>query len=253
LKPAGSFCVNGNERIIDTHPEIYLEEFSMNETLTPFSRFFRVFIRPQTYLNLVYLLLAFPLGLFYFIFLVVGISTGISLIIIWVGILILAVVLAGSWFLAAFERLSANALLQAEILPITLPEKPGSSLWQRVKSYLESPSTWKGMLFLFLKFPLGLISFILTTVLLAISLGLMAAPLVYPYIPVTFFTQSVNTLPEALGVFLFGFLVLTGSLHVFNFYAGLMKHFSRSMFGSESAPVIPAEPPAVNTELIQEG
>ena len=31
-----------------------------------------VFVRPQTYLNLVYLYLAFPLGIAYFVFIVVG-------------------------------------------------------------------------------------------------------------------------------------------------------------------------------------
>ncbi len=60
-------------------------------TLKP-STFFGVIARPQSYINIFYLLLAFPLGIAYFVFLVTGISVGASLIIIWVGIPIL-----GSW------------------------------------------------------------------------------------------------------------------------------------------------------------
>ncbi len=59
-------------------------------------RFFGVIAEPQSYINIFYLLLAFPLGIAYFVFLVTGISVGASLIIIWVGVPILALVLAGS-------------------------------------------------------------------------------------------------------------------------------------------------------------
>jgi len=48
--------------------------------------FFKVIVSGQAYLNLFYLLVAFPLGVFYFVFLVSGLSAGVSLAIIWVGI-----------------------------------------------------------------------------------------------------------------------------------------------------------------------
>ena len=44
----------------------------MDTTSTALGRYFGVIVRGQTYLNLVYLALAFPLGLFYFVFLVTG-------------------------------------------------------------------------------------------------------------------------------------------------------------------------------------
>ena len=56
---------------------------------SPLARFFGVVARRESWLNLLYLALAFPLGLFYFIFLIVCLSVGISLVIIWVGIFIL--------------------------------------------------------------------------------------------------------------------------------------------------------------------
>ena len=75
---------------------------------------FGVVVRLQTYLNLLYLFIAFPLGLAYFIFLVTGLSVGISLVIIWVGLPILLFMLAAWWVLAIFERQLDDILHPAE-------------------------------------------------------------------------------------------------------------------------------------------
>ena len=74
--------------------------------------YFGVLLKSRTYLNFLYLLLAFPLGLTYFIVLVTGLSLGLSLIIIWVGLLILAVLFPLIWFLIAFERTQSIYLLR---------------------------------------------------------------------------------------------------------------------------------------------
>ena len=77
--------------------------------------FFGVIAEPQSYINILYLLLGLPLGIAYFVFLVTGISVGAGLIIIWVGVPILALVLAGSWAICEFERILAVTLLKEEI------------------------------------------------------------------------------------------------------------------------------------------
>ncbi len=66
--------------------------------------FLEAVAHPQTYLNIVYLLLGLPLGIAYFVFLVTGISLGFGLLVIGVGIHILVLVLAVSWALCQFER-----------------------------------------------------------------------------------------------------------------------------------------------------
>jgi hypothetical protein len=59
------------------------------------NEFFGVLRRSETYRNLGYDLLAFPLGIAYFVFLVTGLSVGVGLVIIWVGVpILLGVVLA---------------------------------------------------------------------------------------------------------------------------------------------------------------
>jgi ABC-type transport system involved in cytochrome bd biosynthesis fused ATPase/permease subunit len=76
----------------------------MNEMTDTVKQFFGVAARGQTYLNIIYLLLSFPPGTAYFVFLVTGLLLGISLLIIWVGIPILLFMLAAWWGLVAFER-----------------------------------------------------------------------------------------------------------------------------------------------------
>ena len=69
----------------------------MNISQSSLAKFFGVALRSQTYLNLVYLLLAFPLGVFYFTLLVTGISLGFGLLIVWIGGFILAGMFVAWW------------------------------------------------------------------------------------------------------------------------------------------------------------
>ncbi|MBM3791352.1 MAG: hypothetical protein FJW35_13540, partial [Acidobacteria bacterium] len=73
--------------------------------------FFDVVTNRQSYLNLLYLLISFPLGTFYFIFIVTGISLGMGLAVVLVGFFILLVVLAAVRAFSSWElRLSAGLL-----------------------------------------------------------------------------------------------------------------------------------------------
>jgi len=131
--------------------------------------FFGVVAKGQSYLNLIYLLLAFPLGVFYFVFLVTGLSLGIGLLIIWLGIPILLFMLAAWWALTAFERQLALWLLRVDIPPMSRESASGQSVWTRFKAHLKNPVTWKGLVYLFAKFPLGILSFVVAVTLIALS------------------------------------------------------------------------------------
>jgi Putative sensor len=142
-----------------------------------FEKFYGVFAKSATYLNLAYLYLTFPLGIAYFVFLVTGWSLGIGLTIIWIGLLVLALVFAISWGLTAFERWLSAGLLRVNIPPMQKPTDPSTKFWDRLKAWFSNPVTWKGMLYLLLKFPLGILNFTVATTVLATSFGLLAAPL----------------------------------------------------------------------------
>jgi hypothetical protein len=138
--------------------------------------------RLRTYTNLLYLLLAFPLGIAYFIFLIVGLTTGFGLAIVWVGIPILALVFAGTWALAAFERQAAIHLLGARVPPMLPPPGPEQrTVWQQARDFLANPVTWKGMAFLLLKFPLGIVSFVAMVATLALSVSMLLSPILWQW------------------------------------------------------------------------
>ncbi len=191
--------------------------------------YFRVMIEPRTYLNLLYLLLSFPLGLAYFIFLVVGFSVGISTVIIWIGLLILALLFPAIWLLIRFERAQTIFLLGQDLPPMSNPLEPETSLLNRIKAFLTNPVTWKGILFLLIKFPFGIFALTLVATGLGVGLAFILTPFIYPFATVDIGFYVVNSLSEALGVAIVGLLILPGIVHIFNYFARLAGRFSELM------------------------
>lgn len=130
----------------------------------------------QTYRNLLYLLLAFPLGLVYFVVLVFGFAAGVGLAVLGIGLGILFGTLLAARLLASFERWLANALLDTNIVdPHDVDQATG--LAETVKAYLRAPSTWKSVGFVFLKFWVGVVSFVLLVSFLGVAVELLVLPL----------------------------------------------------------------------------
>ena len=95
--------------------------------------FFDVIVKPQTWRNVGYLLLSFPLGIFYFVFLVTGLALGFGLSITLLGIPLLIGVLAAAYGLGEFERTTTNLLLDQATPPSRRLDVAGG-LWPKVKS-----------------------------------------------------------------------------------------------------------------------
>ena len=208
---------------------------------------FSVVVRPQTYLNILYLLLSFPLGIAYFVFLVTGLSVGFGLLIIWVGVPILVAVLAGSWALCQLERALANGLLREDIPPLQARSPARASLardggelttgerlfvngWRRFKAHLSDRVTWTGMLYLGVRFPLGIAAFVLVVVLLSVSLAFLAAPAYYwAGDGADLGVWRIDELWEALVLTAIGVPLTLISLHVLNGAAYLSGKVARVM------------------------
>ena len=188
---------------------------------------------PQTYLNLLYLLLAFPLGIVYFVFLTTGFSLAAGLLIVFVGLPIFVGVLAGSLGFAALERELAVRLLGVEIPRVRYPASEGG-FWPRVRALLTSPRAWVSVVYLFLRFPLGIASFTVVVSLVAGSVGLILTPL--------FYTQDwwqvsipglweVKTFSQAVATSIIGVLVGVASVYALNGLAWLSGQIARAMLG----------------------
>lgn len=196
-----------------------------------------VVVEPQTYRNVVYVLLAFPLGVAYFVALTVGFSVGAALTVAVVGVPILLVVVVGSRPLAAFERTLANALLDVEIRPPddVEPATGGDGPWATLTGYVGAGSTWKGLGFLYLKFWLGTLSFVLIVVTLAVAVVLLTAPLHYrdPAFAIQFGAWSIDTLDQAFLAVPIGIGVVVVALHVFNAVARVSGAIAEALLGED--------------------
>jgi signal transduction histidine kinase len=193
------------------------------------ARFVRVVTRGQTWLNVGYLLLSFPTGLAYFIVLVVGIVLGVSLAVIVVGLGILLAVLAAWRGFAAIERALARALLGVPIArPADRRELPPA---ERVARWLRDPVTWKSLVFVGLKFPLGIVSFAIVGGIGFFALVLTFAPLIVLLTPVTVFGWIVEESLQALPLTVAGVLAVLLLLHLSNGLAWLWALFARVMLG----------------------
>ena len=232
-----------NERDAITVPDVLMQLFG-----APF--------RLRTYTNLLYLMLAFPLGVAYFVFLVAGLAAGFGLTLVWIGIPLLALVFAGSWAFAAFERQMAIHLLGTEVppmIPLIVPAPNGEArtALQRAGDFFGNPGTWKGMGFLLLKFPLGLVSFVAVVTMLATSAAFLLAPVAWMWggldIDVEGLAFQVDSIGGVWVCALLGIGLLFLSLNLLNALALVWRGTATVLLGSDrfAAAAPPTIPDAV--------
>ncbi len=145
-------------------------------------------MHPQTWLNALYLILSLPLGILYFVFIVTGLSLGLGTLVVWLGIPVLLLLFLGVRGCLAFERSIMRQLLREDIPVQRDSAKARSeSSWERVKELAFSGETWKGILYLTSKLPLGILSFTLAIVGLTVPLSMVLAP-----VSVVLFDSAMN-------------------------------------------------------------
>lgn len=221
--------------------------------------FFGVPLRVQTYASFLYLALALPLGVVYFVVLVVGLTVGGPLVVLLVGVVVLLGLVYLVRELAAFERALADRLSPvdvpaAERIP---PSDPSGNL----RHVLTDMRTWTGFVYVASKFGLGLATFVVLVSMSAFSLVFTLVPLNYQNVdigifppggqvsysptivfelqtwevaltvPLQFSTWYVDSLPDALAVSAFGLFLAFASLHVVNLLAWLLGWYTRVLLG----------------------
>jgi hypothetical protein len=134
-------------------------------------------VRPQTYLNVLYLSLAFPLGLAYFVFVTVGVSLGVGLAILVVGVPILLAVVGVSLGVATLERWLAGLLLDVEVSSTNSLD--GDSRKDQLIALLKSRSTWTALVYLPTKFFLGVAAFVVGVTSISTGVAMLFVPLYY--------------------------------------------------------------------------
>lgn len=198
------------------------------------SRVVQPVLQRQTYLNIIYALLAFPLGLVYFTFLVVGLSLTVGLL---VCVPFLLATLGMVWAFSRLDRHVTIWLLNVDIPQAHSERVPHQSLGAQVGSYLRDIQTYKHLAYLLARLPIGILSFTAAVFLIALTFGLLSAPWFYtePVTQIQLAGWRLDTPQEALLAVLCGVGIALGSLHAINWLAFLQGRFARLMLGSPTS------------------
>jgi signal transduction histidine kinase len=199
-------------------------------------------VDPRTYGRIAYLLLAGPLGIVEFTFLVTAISTGVALAITLIGIpILIGTVYAWGW-LAGVERRIIGYLTGKHIASPYRP-LPEGGWWDRLRARLADPATWKDLTFLLLQFPLGLVSHIVTATVLSVGAAALTMPLWYWAISdgVQIGLAEVDSLAEALLLVPVGAVVLGVGIPVLGALGRLYGVYAELLLGSNVDPALTAQ------------
>jgi signal transduction histidine kinase len=131
-----------------------------------------------------YALTAFPISLFFFILVVVGLALGLSLSILLGGVLLLpatAYVARGN---AGLERLRLRSMQKRNIAdPVYLRSRPGDGFWRRSLRPLRDPQSWLDLLWSLVGFITGTVAFAVAVAWWAGTLGGLSYWFWQRYIP----------------------------------------------------------------------
>ena len=192
----------------------------------------------------------FPLGLAYFVGLVVAVSVGGALILTIVGpVLFIATFYLSRWAGDAeawVVRRVAQIELRRPPTAIELGQSFRSQLWTR----LIDRNTWTGLIYLFVQFPIGLGMFISLVVVTAVAGAHIGAPIVMAVSDTKFdifglLASELNTWPEGFALVPIGLLIFLIEVHVVNTVSALHASWARLMLGSR-AKTIPEIPELVD-------
>lgn len=216
------FLNEGQGKEAPVQPRVVQERHPLLET-----SFFGVYTKGRTYLNLLYLILLFPLGITYFVYSVTCFSTFVGLIPILVGILLLYFFLISLPYLMNVQSWLAKILvgINTPMQKIHFPNEGTTT--EKAWASLKNKSIYKSLLYyLLLAMPLGIITFTVAVTLISTSLGLMfswSALIVEYILEGQLFTEKwYSVLPMVFRIAVhvimpfIGFFMLTGSLHILN-------------------------------------
>ena len=217
--------------------------WSPSSPIDALAQFVGVPFQRQTYRNLAYLLLAFPLGIAYFTVITTGLSTGLGLVVTLLGIPIIVGTLVVTLGISSFEARLAGWLLDVEVnrsVPdVELAFGSVDEIIATTKRVVTTPATWTGLLLVGLKFVFGVVAFTAVVTVGTISMTLLSLPIFYDASGVTYTVGPyvIDTLVEATVGAGCGVILLLVSLHVLNGLARLGGFLTNALLGGSKTSV----------------
>lgn len=140
-------------------------------------RFFGVAADVRTYGALFYMLLALATGIFYFTWVVTGVSMSAGLAVLIIGIPFVILYFGSVRLLSLVEGRIVEVMLGERMPRRPLYSERGKSWLERIKELFTDPRTWSTQLYFLLMLPLGIAYFSIVVTLLSVSAALIASPI----------------------------------------------------------------------------
>nr|WP_245815624.1 sensor domain-containing protein [Luteimonas chenhongjianii] len=140
-------------------------------------RFFGVAADPRTYASMFYMVLSLATGIFYFTWVVTGLSVSLSLVVVLIGIPLLILFFGSIRLLSLVEGRLVEVMLGERMPRRPLYSARGRNWLQRIGDMFTDVRTWSTLLYMLVMLPLGVVYFTVTVTLLSLSLSMVAAPL----------------------------------------------------------------------------
>ena len=141
-------------------------------------RFFGVVGRAQSYRNIGYLLVGLVLATAWLTLLVTALSVSLSLVVV---ALLGIPLLLGTWYavraFANLERGLANVLLGQHLRPAPMASRHRGNVWARLVAMSRERSRWRELAYLFVRIPVGIATFAVAMVALAVPFAVIWAPI----------------------------------------------------------------------------
>ncbi len=197
------------------------------------AKFFGVFIDPHAYGALVYMLIAMATGIFYFTWVVSGLSLAAGLIILIIGLPFVALFFLSIRGITLVEGRIVEALLGVRMPRRPLFTKKHDGFWSRFKALVLDSRPWFAMIYMILQMPLGIIYFTVLVTMIAFGLAGVLMPVVqWGFdVPIVHAGHSSYYAPDWLVPFMVvvGVLWLLLTMHVAKLIGRLHGAFAKAM------------------------
>ncbi len=212
-------------------------------------KFFGVIAEPRTYAALFYMLLSMATGIFYFTWVVTGISLSAGLAVLIIGIPFAILFLGSTRMFSLLEGRIVEVMLGERMPRRPLYNSRGKPWLTRIGEMLSDPRTWTTLLYMVLMLPLGIIYFTLAVTLLSVSLSFIVAPVMallgyatmnQNYEGFSVLAMENGVLGTSLGyvslplVFIAGVLLLFATLHLARGIGYLHGQFAKHLLVKSS-------------------
>jgi len=187
---------------------------------TALGRFFGVAADPRTYGALFYSVLALATGIFYFTWVITGLSLSAGLAVLIIGIPVAILFLGSVRLLSLVEGRIVEAMLGERMPRRPLYTSRGKTWMERVKDMFTDPRTWSTLLYMVAMLPLGILYFTLSVTLLTTAVSCIVAPVLLGFGAFDNWYIDDHLVSSTLGwweypiVFVFGIALLFGTLHL---------------------------------------